>query len=260
MNIGSSVTVGGKTFREEHASPERGTLAEIIRLSSNVGTIKLARKLGPERLHQYLLRFGYGRATALAFPGETDGLLAEPSQWSGTSLPTIAIGQGVSASLLQVAQLYATIARGGVYRDPVLVRGSVGSDGTLEPAAQPASRRVVSPQTARALSKMLVGVVADGTGVNAAVPGYDVAGKTGTAQKPSEDGPGYEAGSYVGTFVGYAPAQRPEVVVAIAVDEPRKGYYGGTTAAPVFSELLRFTLGHRRIPPTEDIGAAEPDV
>jgi cell division protein FtsI (penicillin-binding protein 3) len=259
MKIGSSVTVGGKTFSDDH-SPQRGTLGDIIRDSSNVGTIKLARKLGPEHLHGYLQRFGFGKATALAFPGETDGLLADPSQWSGTSLPTIAIGQGVSASLLQVAQLYATVARGGVYRDPVLVRGSVGSDGKLEPAAQPETRRVISQDTARVLSKMLTGVVDEGTGANAAVPGYRVAGKTGTAQKPADDGSGYEAGAYVGTFVGYAPAEHPEVVVAIAVDEPREGYYGGTVAAPVFSELLRFTLGHRRVPPTDDVGDSEPQV
>lgn len=259
MKIGSSVTVGGKTFSDDH-SPKRGTLNDIIRDSSNVGTIKLARKLGPDRLHEYLQRFGFGHATALAFPGETDGLLADPSQWSGTSLPTIAIGQGVSASLMQVAQLYATVARGGVYRDPVLVRGSVGSDGRLEPAAQPETRRVVSQETAQQLTKMLTGVVDEGTGANAAVPGYRVAGKTGTAQKPADDGSGYEAGAYVGTFVGYAPAQRPEVVVAISVDEPGKSYYGGTVAAPVFSELLRFTLGHRRVPPTDDVGDGEPQV
>jgi cell division protein FtsI (penicillin-binding protein 3) len=249
MDIGSSVTVGGKTFSDDHGNPARGSLGDIIRDSSNVGTIKLAQELGPERLHDYLRRFGFGQATALAFPGETDGILAAPSQWSGTSLPTIAIGQGVSVSLLQLAQAYATVARGGVYRDPVLVRGSVGSDGELEPAAQPATRQVISRRTARLLSRMLVSVVEDGTGTGAAVEGYHVAGKTGTARKPAEDRPGYEPGAYVGTFAGFAPAERPEVVVAIAVDEPRKGYYGGATAAPVFQELLQFTLGHRRVPP-----------
>jgi cell division protein FtsI (penicillin-binding protein 3) len=258
MDIGSSVTVGGKTFSDDH-SLERGTLGDIIRDSSNIGTIKLAREVGPERLHAYLQRFGFGHATSLAFPGETDGMLADPSDWSGTSLPTIAIGQGVSASLLQVAQLYATVARGGVYRDPVLVRGSVGSDGQLESAAEPGTRRVLSQDTARTLSRMLIDVVDNGTGTNAAIDGYRVAGKTGTAQKVSEDRPGYEPGAYVGTFVGFAPAERPEVVVAIAVDEPRKGYYGGSTAAPVFNELLRFTLGHRRIPPP-DAGDVDPQV
>lgn len=260
IKFGSTLTIAGKTFTDSHATG-RATVAEIVRDSSNTGTIKLAQRLGPERLHEYLKRFGYGRATALAFPGETDGLLADVTDWSGTSLPTIAIGHGVAASLLQVAQVYATIARDGVYRDPVLVRGSVGSDGALEPAAAGGSRRVVSARTARLLSKMLVGVVKDGTGEEAAVDGYRVAGKTGTAQKPREDGLGYQAGAYTGSFAGFAPADRPEVVVAVAVDEARRGYYGGTSAAPVFSDIMRFTLGHRRVPPSdrEPVDAAEPD-
>ena len=261
MDIGSSYHIGGKTFSDDH-SPERGTLGDIIEMSSNVGTIKLAERLGPDRLYDYLRRFGYGQATALTFPGEADGMLAEPSEWSGTSLPTIAIGQGVSASLLQVAQAYATVARGGIYRDPVLVRGSIDSDGDLAPAAVGTGRRVISERSARLLSKMLVRVVTDGTGTKAAVKGYDVAGKTGTAQKPGKGG--YEPGAYVGSFVGFAPAKRPEVVVAVSVDEPRKGsYYGAETAGPVFSELLRFVLGHRRVPPTDTGavgGSAEPQV
>ena len=261
LNIGSSHTVAGKTFTDSHAT-DRAALPEIIQYSSNIGTIKLAQRLGPERLHEYLQRFGYGRATALAFPGETDGLLADVEDWSGTSLPTMAIGHGVSASLLQVAQVYATIARGGEYREPVLVRGTVGADGELQPSAPGERRRVVSERTAELVSRMLVRVVADGTGTNAQVAGYQVAGKTGTAQKPAEDRVGYEPGAYVGSFAGFAPADRPEVVVAVAVDEPKAGYYGGTTAAPVFADLMRFTLGHRRVPPSEtgDAEAPAPDV
>ncbi|HSJ44939.1 MAG TPA: penicillin-binding protein 2 [Euzebyales bacterium] len=250
LKIGATHTVGGKAFTDSHYT-ERATLAEIVRDSSNIGSIKLAQRLGPERLHAYLRRFGYGRATALAFPGETGGLLADVEDWSGTSLPTIAIGHGVSTSLFQVAQVYATIARGGAAQDPVLVRGTVGSDGTLQRATPGQRRRVVSERTARALSRMLVDVVEDGTGTDAAVPGYKVAGKTGTAQKPREDASGYEPGAYVGSFVGFAPADRPEVVVAVAVDESRRGYYGGLTAAPLFSDVMQFTLGHRRVPPND---------
>jgi cell division protein FtsI (penicillin-binding protein 3) len=263
LRIGATHTVGGKTFTDSHAT-ERATLAEIVRDSSNIGSIKLAQRLGPDRLHAYLTRFGYGRATALAFPGETDGLLADVEDWSGTSLPTIAIGHGVSASLLQVAQVYTTLARGGTSYAPVLVRGTVGSDGTLQRAAPGEHTRVVSERTARVLSRMLVDVVDDGTGTAAAVPGYKVAGKTGTAQKPREGAPGYEPGAYVGSFVGFAPADRPEVVVAVSVDEPRRGgYYGGTTAAPLFRDLMRFTLGHRRVPPNDPDALdddVEPDV
>ncbi len=261
VRIGSSHTVAGKTFTDSHAT-DRAALPEIIQYSSNIGTIKLAQRLGPDRLHEYLERFGYGHATALAFPGETDGMLADVDDWSGTSLPTMAIGHGVSASLLQVAQVYATIARGGEYRDPVLVRGTVGADGELQPAAAGERRRVVSERTAALVSRMLVRVVDDGTGTNAQVAGYQVAGKTGTAQKPAEDRAGYEPGAYVGSFAGFAPADRPEVVVAVAVDEPKAGYYGGTVAAPVFADLMRFTLGHRRVPPSEtrDTEAPAPDV
>jgi len=259
LKIGATHTVGGKTFTDSHHT-ERATLAEIVRDSSNIGSIKLAQRLGPERLHAYLTRFGYGRATALAFPGETDGLLADVEDWSGTSLPTIAIGHGVSVSQLQVAQAYATLARGGTAYDPVLVRGTVGSDGALQRAAPGEHTRVVSKRTARVLSRMLVDVVDDGTGTSAAVPGYRVAGKTGTAQKPREGAPGYEPGAYVGSFVGFAPADRPEVVVAVAVDEPRRGgYYGGSTAAPLFRDVMRFTLGHRRVPPN-DPDALDDDV
>ena len=262
LKIGATHTVAGKTFTDSHVT-ERATLAEIIRDSSNIGSIKLAQRLGSERLHTYLTKFGYGHATALAFPGESDGLLADVDDWSGTSLPTIAIGHGVSASLLQVAQVYATLARGGTAYDPVLVRGTVGSDGTLQRAAPGGRTRVVSERTARVLSRMLVDVVEDGTGTSATVPGYEVAGKTGTAQKPREGAPGYEPGAYVGSFVGFAPADRPEVVVAVSVDEPRRSYYGGSTAAPLFSEVMRFTLGHRRVPPN-DPGALDdsggPDV
>lgn len=256
LEIGHSHRVGGKTFSDPHGM-ETGTLTDIIRDSSNVGTIKLAEMVGPERLYEWLLRFGYGRPTALAFPGETGGLLSDPADWSGTSLPTIAIGQGVSASLLQVAQVYATVARGGVHAEPVLVRGSVGSDGTLEPAAPTETDRIVSERTARALTRMLEEVVSDGTGTAAAVPGYRVAGKTGTAQKPSTRRAGYEPGAYVGTFVGFVPADRPEIVVAVAVDEAEKGYHGGSSAAPVFADLARFTLGHRRVPPS-DTGTVDP--
>jgi cell division protein FtsI (penicillin-binding protein 3) len=261
IRVGPSYTVAGKTFTDSHVT-DRAALPEIIQYSSNIGTIKLAQRLGPDLLHAYLERFGYGSATALDFPGETGGILADPDDWSGTSLPTIAIGHGVSTNLLQVAQVYATIARGGEYVEPVLVRGTVGVDGELQPSARGERRRVVSTRTARLVSEMLVSVVDDGTGTNAQVAGYDVAGKTGTAQKPAEGRVGYEPGAYVGSFAGFAPADRPEVVVAVAVDEPKAGYYGGTVAAPVFADLMRFTLGHRRVPPseTEDAEAPDPDV
>ncbi len=250
--IPTAHTVGGKTFDERHP-PEDGTLTttEIMVQSSNVGTIRIAEMLGPDLLHDYAASFGYGSPTGLDFPGETAGLLPDVSDWSGTSLPTIAIGHGVSATLLQVADVYATIANGGEWVQPSLVRGTRTAEGELVPGEAPQRRRVVSEGTARSVARMLGGVVDSehGTGAAAAVPGYEVAGKTGTARKPLDGG--YEAGAYVGSFAGFAPVDDPRLVVAVMIDEPHAGgYYGGTVAAPVFSEIMGFALGHQRVPPS----------
>ncbi len=254
MRVPDGYEVGGKRFTDSHTNDKRRlTFSEIMAQSSNIGTIKIAQRLGAERLAGYLERFGYGRPSGLAFPGESAGLLALPDQWSATSLPTISIGQGVSATLLQVADVFATIARGGRRVAPSLVRGTVGDDGRLRAAAQPRQRRVVSPETAETIAGMLVGVVEDeqGTCELCAVPGYRVAGKTGTAQKPSTTRRGYEPGAYIASFVGFAPADDPALVVGVALDEPRPVYYGGLTAGPAFSSIMNFGLRHRRVPPSD---------
>lgn len=257
-----SYRIADKTFTDAH-DPTRNklTFREIIEQSSNIGTIRIAERLGKERLYTYLRKFGYGTPPGTGFPGESSGLLAEPDQWSATSLPTISIGQGVSASLLQVAAALNTVASGGTYLQPTLVRGTVGEDGRLYPADKPASRRVVSEETAKTLGKMLVGVVEDelGTCELCAVPGYSVGGKTGTAQKPSMVRRGYEAGAYVGSFVGFAPAEDPAVVVAVSLDEPRPVYYGGLTAGPTFAKIMEFALNHRRVPPSDPAARATAD-
>ncbi len=246
--------IGDKTFTDSHP-PEKSkmTFREIIERSSNVGTIRIAERVGPERLYGYLRKFGYGKTTGSGFPGESPGLLAPPDQWSATSLPTISIGQGVSASLLQVASVFQTIAAGGERIEPTLLRGTVGEDGRLYAAPESERRRVVSEQTADALAQMLRGVVEDeyGTCPLCAVPGYRVGGKTGTAQKASETVRGYEDGSYVGSFVGFAPVEDPAIVVGVMIDEPRPVYYGGLTAGPTFAEIMEFALNHRRVPPSD---------
>lgn len=246
--------IADKTFTDSHApSSPKLTFREIIEQSSNVGTIRIAERVGKERLYEYLRKFGYGKTPATGFPGESGGLLAPTDEWSSTSLPTISIGQGVSASLLQVAAALNTVASGGTYVQPTLVRGTVGEDGRLYPAPKPEKRRVVSTKTARAVNKMLVGVVEDelGTCELCAVPGYSVGGKTGTAQKASEVVRGYQAGAYVGSFVGFAPVEDPAVVVAVMLDEPRPVYYGGLTAGPTFAKIMEFALNHRRVPPSD---------
>lgn len=254
VTIPRAHTVGGKTFSDDHASPEGALpVSEVMVRSSNVGTIRIAEQLGPDRLREYAARFGYGEATGLDFPGEAAGLLPAVADWSGTSLPTIAIGHGVSATLLQVAQVYATVANGGEWVQPSLVRGTRTPDGELVAGEAPERRRVISEGTARAVAQMLGGVVSSehGTGGAAAVAGYEVGGKTGTARKPLEGARGYEAGAYVGSFAGLGPIDDPRLVVAVMIDESRAGgYYGGQVAAPVFSEIMGFALGHERVPPS----------
>ncbi|MTV26167.1 penicillin-binding protein 2 [Nitriliruptoraceae bacterium ZYF776] len=250
MQVADDIHVGGKTFTDSSPHPtETWTLTEIMERSSNVGTIQVAQQLGPERLDAYLRSFGYGGPIGNGFPGEASGLLMPTDQWWGTSLPTIAIGQGVAVTLLQLANSYATLANDGVAVDPRLVRGTVGEDGRLTPAATPNERRVVSADTARQVNRMLGTVVSGehGTGQRAAVDGFQVAGKTGTARKPSQDARGY-SGEYVATFVGFAPVEDPQLVVAVMVDEPTP-IYGGVVAAPVFSEVMEIALTSRRIAP-----------
>lgn len=252
-HVPEAVTVGGKRFRDSTPKPSRSlTVTEIMAESSNVGTIQIADELGDERMREYLDRFGFGSPTGLGFPGESGGIVPSPEGWYATTRPTVAIGQGVSASLLQVAGVFQAIAADGERVEPSLVRGTVDSAGRLAASSAPERHRVIEPETAQAVSKMLAAVVEDGTGANAAVPGYRVAGKTGTAQKPSATSRGYEEGAYVATFAGFAPADDPEIAVAVMIDEPQDEIYGGVVAAPVFAELMEFALGHRRVAPTED--------
>ncbi len=254
IRVPDGYKVGWKRFSDAHpAKRTKLTFRRIIERSSNVGTIKVAERVGPQRLYRYLQRFGYGRPTGSGFPGESAGLLAAPADWSNTSLPTIAIGQGVSATLLQVAGVFETIATGGEWVQPTLVRGVLDDDGRLDPAPASPRRRAVSERTARTIADMLVSVVEgrQGTCPLCAVPGYRVGGKTGTAQKPSEKRRGYERGAYVGSFVGFAPAEDPALVVGVTLDEPRPVYYGGLTAGPAFAEIMDFALSHRRVPPSD---------
>jgi cell division protein FtsI (penicillin-binding protein 3) len=250
MPVEHGIRVGGKTFTDAYQHPtERWSVTEIMERSSNVGTIKIAQELGEERLDRYLREFGYGRPTGVGFPGEGGGLLMPTSQWWGTSLPTIAIGQGVAVTLVQLANSYATLANDGVAVQPRIVRGTVGEDGRLTPAAAPTTREVISPDTAAQVREMLEAAVIGehGTGVRAVVPGYTVAGKTGTARKPNEGARGYSS-EYIATFVGFAPVEDPQLVVAVMVDEPRP-FYGGIVAAPVFSEVMQSALTTRRVAP-----------
>jgi cell division protein FtsI (penicillin-binding protein 3) len=253
LTVPSQISVAGKAFTDSTRQPTTDrTVTEIMERSSNVGTIQLAQELGPERLETYLRSFGIGSSTGTGFPGESTGLLASVDDWWGTSLPTISIGQGVAVSLLQMANGYATLANDGVAVAPRIVRGTVGDDGRLTPSANPVERRVVSEDTAEQVQRMLERAVAgeDGTGARAMVDGYQVAGKTGTARKPNEGARGY-SGEYLATFVGFAPVNDPQLVVAVMVDEPQGAFYGGVVAAPVFSDVMSSALATRRVLPDD---------
>jgi cell division protein FtsI (penicillin-binding protein 3) len=237
-------------FHESHPHPPMAmTLTDVIAQSSNVGTIMTADELGSGPLDAYLRAFGFGRETGIGFPGESDGILMAVEDWWGTSMATIPIGQGIAVTPLQMASVYATIASGGVRMAPRLVRGTVGPGGTVVEVPPPAGERVVSPRTARLVTGMLAHAVDAGTGRDAQLPRYWVAGKTGTARKPLKDARGY-SDQYVASFIGFAPARDPAVVVAAILDEPDT-VYGGVASAPLFREVTQFALAHLRVPTAE---------
>jgi cell division protein FtsI/penicillin-binding protein 2 len=230
-----------------HDAVPRGTqtmtVHQILSQSSNVGVITLAIQLQRQRLSEWIRRFGFGRKTGVDYPGETPGIVLSPDEWSGSTIGNVPIGQGIAVTPLQMAAAYGAIANGGVWLEPHLVeRVEAG-----EPIV-PKQRRIVSERTAKQLTKMLRGVVEEGSGASAKVPGYRVAGKTGTAAKPEPTG-GYSTSRYVASFVGFVPASRPRLVVLVTVDEPKGTIWGGTVAAPVFSEIAQFALQYLEVPP-----------
>jgi cell division protein FtsI (penicillin-binding protein 3) len=231
--------------RRIHDAEPRGTetmtVARILSQSSNVGAITLAQKLGRERLQEWISRFGFGHRTGIDFPGESPGIL--PSYWSGSTIGNVPIGQGIAVTPVQMASAYAAIANGGVWVRPHLV----DRIGRGAPQVQP-RRQIVSPRVATQLVAMLKNVVLEGTGTAAAIPGYYVAGKTGTAAKPDDHG-GYSESRYVASFVGFVPATKPRLVVLVTVDEPRGAIWGGVVAAPAFQQIAKFCLQYLEVPP-----------
>ena len=238
------IQVSDRRIHDSHPRPtERMTVSEILSRSSNVGTVRLAQALGKERLVRWIGRFGFGRPTGIDYPGESPGILpAEP--WSGSTIGNVPIGHGIAVTPVQMAAAYAAVANGGVWVRPHLVRRI----GEAE-AVRPARRRVVSPGVAATLVALLRRVVDDGgTGTAAAVTGYSVAGKTGTAAKPDERG-GYSTSRYVASFVGLVPASAPRLVILVTVDEPRSAIWGNTVAAPAFAQMASFGLQYLGVPP-----------
>jgi cell division protein FtsI (penicillin-binding protein 3) len=250
FTVADQLQVADRVINDSHTHPtERMTVSEIIEQSSNVGTIQIGLKLGGAKLDRYMKAFGFGSKTGLDFPGESAGIMIPRREWSGSTIATLPMGQGVAVTPLQMAAAYQTIANDGVWVEPKLLYSTMDETGAMETGAAPARRTVISPATATAMQKILQRVVKAGTGIEARVPGYQIAGKTGTAQKPLPTG-GY-GNSYVGSFGGFAPASRPEIVVFVMLDEPSP-IWGGVTAAPTFRSIAEFTLRHLGVAPTGD--------
>ncbi len=226
------------------------SLQQIVKYSSNIGAVKMGEIIGPQALHQTLQAFGFGRKTGIACPGESPGSLLPSRRWSKIDAGAIAFGQGIAVSAIQLAAATSAIANDGVLMQPQVVKAVLSPAGEqLQHFAPRRIRRVVSAQTARTVGRILETVITPGgTGVKAAMQGYTVCGKTGTAQKTDPDGT-YSKSRYVASFVGFAPARNPAITVLVIVDEPEKEHYGGIVAAPAFRKIVYDTLNHLNILP-----------
>ncbi len=227
------------------------TLNQIVKYSSNIGAAKVSETIGRKVLYDYLSSFGFGEKTFVGCPGETSGLLIPYYKWSDIDECAIAFGQGVSVSALQLITGICAIANGGILMKPLLVKEVLSNDGKVKKIYRPKPEtRVISEQTAACVRHMMRLVVEEnGTGTRAAIDGYSVCGKTGTAQKASKNGAGYARTKYTAVFTGFAPEQHPELVALVVVDEPKTSHYGGVVAAPAFKKIMSEALNYFHIPP-----------
>ncbi|MBA7610263.1 Stage V sporulation protein D [subsurface metagenome] len=233
------------------------TFPEVIEKSSNIGTIKLGQRLGPLKLYEYLRSFGFGFLTGIDLPGEVRGVLRKPRQWSGLSMAALPIGQEISVTAIQLATAASAIANGGVLMRPWVVKAIISKEGRVVKEFESIPmRRVISQETAYRLTDILKGVILRGTGTRAQVPGYEVAGKTGTAQKIDPGTGRYSQDKAVASFLGWVPADDPRILILVVVNEPkglpyegRMVHYGGLIAAPVFREVAQRTLHYLNVPP-----------
>ncbi|HWE71075.1 MAG TPA: penicillin-binding protein 2 [Acidimicrobiales bacterium] len=248
FSVPNSLSIGTYTFHDAEAhGTQTMSAADILDQSSNIGTIEIASQLGETRLLDQISNLGFGKPTGLNFPGESQGLIPGASAWTGSSIGSTPIGQNDAVTAQQLLDAYNAVANGGVLVQPRLVRGTVSSTGAMSPAAPSTSRRVIDPTTNAELTTMLEGVVTGGTGTAAAIDGYTVAGKTGTAQIPDPSHLGYVPGAFYGSFVGFAPAQNPVLSAVVVLNHPTP-IYGGAVAAPVFSTIMEYALHHYGIP------------
>lgn len=240
----------GRRLIRDHKPYGMLTVSEVLSNSSNIGAVKLAQRLREPRFYEYVRRFGFGQRTGLPLPNELDGLLRPVDQWQSTSLASIAFGQEIGVTAVQMARAAAAIANGGLLVQPRIVDAIVAPDGRRETYPTGPPERILTAQTAATVRAMMEKTVQEGTGRLARVPGYRVAGKTGTAQKVDRETGGYSATDYIANFVGFAPVNDPSIVVVIAIDSPEGEHHGGQIAGPVFPHLAAQTLRLRDVRPS----------
>ena len=245
-----SMKVAGSKFSDHERHPvQRLTATGALAVSSNTASIKIGQQLGSKKLYEYLTDFGFGKSTGSHLPGESAGLLRPVDDWSGTSLPTFSFGHGYSVTSLQATSVFATIANDGVRVTPTVVAGTTDASGNYIPAKNQQTKRVVSTETAREIRKMLESVVSpSGTAPTAAIPGYRVAGKTGTANRFDSSCSCYSG--YTASFIGFAPADKPAYVVSVAIQDPQGMHWGGALGGPVFAKVMKFVLQSKHIEPS----------
>ncbi len=244
-----SYKINDNIFIRDAYPKEWLSLSQIIKYSNNIGAAKISEAIGGETLYNGLKNFGFGEKTDIDFPGETSGILRYYKEWTRFDACTIAFGQGMSASGIQLAAAASAIVNGGFFMKPYIVKKIVGRDGSVVKENFPRSiRRAISSETAKIMKNILQRVTEkDGTGSLAAIDDYTVCGKTGTAQKASNQG-GYEKGKYVASFLGFVISEKPEFTILVSLDEPKKNYYGGIIAAPVFKEIAEDALTYLNVP------------
>jgi cell division protein FtsI (penicillin-binding protein 3) len=250
FSVPYSLKRGGETFHDHERHPtQQLTTAGILAVSSNTGTIKIGELLSNQTLHSYLSKFGIGQNTGSGLPGESRGIFHPVKQWSGTTAPTVAFGQGYSVTAMQATSVFATIANDGVRVTPTVIAGTTDTSGKFTARNSGSSERVISQSTAVAMRKMMEGVVSsNGTAPSAAIAGYRVAGKTGTAMRIDPSCGCYSG--YTASFIGFAPADKPKFVISVTIQDPKGAHYGGSLGGPVFKEVMTFVLQSQHVAPT----------
>ena len=249
LTVPNSVVVGGRYFHDaENHGLEHLSATQVLAQSSNIGTYEIGLRVGESGILAQVQRLGFGQMTTVNFPGESPGLLVDASNWYTSDEVALPIGQVDAVPPIEILDAYNSIANGGVFVEPKLVRGYVYANGSVKAAPPSATREAISPSVAATMNTMLQQVVLDGTGTNAIIPGYSVAGKTGTATMPYPGRDQLLSGDYNASFVGFAPANAPVLSMIVVIERPQTTIYGGAVAAPIFQEVMSYALHHYNIP------------